>query len=170
MRRQLHSELIKLGGGRTLLALTVAACLLDACSILGTPSRAAEDLVRLSFGSLLFSMLLGVLLVTREYRCGSVARTLLLGRRGDVVLAKALAAALAAALVIATCAIASGGLVADLAIHARTGHHIAADRGLVLTLIGVLAVNPAAAALGTFVGWIVRGQASALVFTLTWTL
>lgn len=180
MRSQLHSEALKARSGSMLLGCALAACLLDAISMLGTASRAGaghpsaaqltHDLAYLTVGSVLVSLVFGVLIVTNEYRHLTIGRTILLARRRDHVLAAKAIVAGAGGGAIAAAAIVSGLLVMHAAVRRITGEGAVLDRETVLIVCGIVIASALAAAWGTVVGWVVRHQAGALLLSLAWTL
>lgn len=183
MRRQMRSELLKARSGWLLAALLLTATLLDVVSILGTAgtihrdlaaghttlAAGSHDIVRLGFANLLFATLFGVLMVTGEYRTGTVSRSFLIARsREDVLGAKAVVS-LAVGALFGLAGAGTGLLAGWLALGAR-GDHLAVDRETWLICLGVVLVSTLAGPWGTFLGWVIRSQVPAVIATIVWTL
>ncbi|ONH60858.1 hypothetical protein CcI49_09740 [Frankia sp. CcI49] len=183
MRRQIRSELLKARSGWLLPALLLTAVMLDALSMLGTSSvvhddiaagrttlaAGSHDVVRLGFANLLFAALFGVLMVTGEYRTGTISRSLLLTRsRRDVLAAKA-TVSLLGGLVFGLAGAATGLLTGWIAMGAR-GDDLVLDRETWLICLGLVLVSTLSAPWGTFLGWVIRQQVPAVIITLIWTL
>jgi len=179
----LRSELLKALSGRTAVSLALAALVLTATSIAGSAStstsnltatspelaEATTNLLRLGFGTLLFTSIFGALLVTGEARHGTLAMTLASGAsRIRVALAKATVAAgyglllgvLAVAVSIGVTAV---SLRADMLPVRLTGEDA-------LTLLGVAVVNVLAGPWGVAIGWLVRNQVAAVLGIVAYTL
>ncbi|MEX5636258.1 ABC transporter permease [Parafrankia sp. FMc2] len=183
MRRQISSELLKARSGWLLPALLLTATLMDVLSMLGTSgivhddlaagqttaAAASHDIIRLGFANLLFSALFGVLMVTGEYRTGTISRSLLIARaRRDVLAAKA-AVSLLAGFLFGVAGAGTGLLAGWIALGAR-GDSLVLDRESWLICVGLVLVSTLAAPWGTFLGWVIRAQVPAVIATLVWTL
>ena len=179
MNGQLASELLKLRTTRTIAALVLACAGL---TLLGagieglSPTLgdlAQEDRQRTIFSAagstaVLFSTIAGLLMVTSEFRYGTIRPTLLFEPRRRVVLsAKLAAAALAGVLLAAVCeAIAFGAGSAILSARdvdvALTGAH------LVGLIVGPIIAGALGAMLGVAIGTLIRNQAAAIVAVLAY--
>jgi hypothetical protein len=179
----LRSELLKASSGRAAPTLALAALVLTAASIAGTASRTTSDLtaaspelagvttdlLRLGFGTLLFTAIFGALSVTAETRHGTLPLTLAAGAgRNRVALAKALVATgfglvLGVMSVIMSIVVTAVALRADI-LPLRLGREDA------LTLFGVVLVNVLAGAWGVAVGWLVGNQVAAVLGIAAYTL
>jgi ABC-2 type transport system permease protein len=173
MSGQLRSELLKLRTTRTTALLLVGAAALaafGACveGLSATAARLAEEdsqRTMLSGGTVgvFFATLAGLLLVTSEFRYGTIRPTLLFEpRRGVVLAGKIVAAALTGVVFGAVCA----------ALSFATGMAILSARGAELTLtaahalalaLGPVAAAAASAVLGVAIGALIRNQAGAIV-------
>lgn len=178
MIAQLRSELRKLRTTRTpaLVLLGAAALTLFGVLLEGTSSTLAElaqeDLQRrlLLGGSVvvIFATLAGILLVTGEFRYGTIRPTLLFEPRRRVVLAaKLAAAALVGAAFAAACLVLSlGAGRAILAVRdvdlAVTGADTAA------MVLGTVAVSALGGMIGVAVGALIRNQVGAIVALLAY--
>jgi ABC-type transport system involved in multi-copper enzyme maturation permease subunit len=155
-----------LGGVVALLAGITAAGFVAGDALGDDP---ALDLARgASFGAT-FVTVVGILLVTNEYRHGTIASTFLVAPHRERVLVAKLAAAVVAGALYAFLAVATVAAVALPWLAAR-------DDALpldaqALEAVGLLLVMFAlSAALGAAVGAIIRNQVGAIVATLLWFL
>jgi ABC-type transport system involved in multi-copper enzyme maturation permease subunit len=175
MRGQLHSELLKIRSIRTMAVFLLAAVALTLLGVLSegfsgdVAELAAEDAQRALIGDygasnvVLLSAFLGLLLVTSEFRYGTIRPTLLFEPRRRVFLAaKLVAASLTAILFAAVCVVlcfASAFVV--FAVRdidwALTSTHI-----LVL-VVGPVAASALAALLGVTIGALIRNQVGAIL-------
>jgi len=183
MSRLFRAELLRLASGRMLPALLVVAAFLNALAIVGnagplvdgvhagqtTLAATSHDLLRLGFGALLFATLYGAMIITSEYRHGSIARSVFnAGAPERLMVSKALGALVGGiAFGIAGAASAFGAAAIVLTVH---GESLVLDRESVLILVGVFAVSALAAPWGMLIGWIVRSQTGALGGIMAWTL
>lgn len=172
MTRQLQSELLKLRTTRTmaLVALGAAAFTLFGAVVEGVSKTAAElarsDAQREMFGAgitaVIFATLAGILVVTAEFRYGTIHPTLLVEPRRRVVLAaKLVAATLAGLLIAAACIAVSYG--AGLIILAARG--IDADVSgsqTLLAVLGTVGSSALGAILGVAIGTLIRSQAGSI--------
>lgn len=173
MTHQLRSELLKMRTTRTLalLVLGAAGLALLGASIEGlsrtTAKLAQEDAQRRMFGAVttgvFFATLGGLLIVTSEFRYGTIRPTLLFEPRRRVVLgAKLTAATLAGILIAVVCVAVSFG--AGLAILAARGVDLQLTESHVLTLtLGAAGASALSAMVGVAVGSLVRNQVGAIV-------
>jgi ABC-2 type transport system permease protein len=175
---QIRAELLKVRSTRTTLGLMLGmiALILLFALLTGLLSKASglsssEDQRQLlSLGSVagLFSALAGVLLVTSEFRFGTIRPTFLFTPQRPRVLAAKLAASLLAGIAF--------GVIGE-GIGFAIGYVILAARGISFTLgggdvtvliLGTLAATALWAALGVGFGAIVRNQVGAVIGLLAW--
>jgi hypothetical protein len=182
MRAQLHSELLKLRTTRTVPVLLLAAMGLVLLGVLAEGLSATvgelerEDLQRTLIGdygasnAVLLSAFVGLLLMTTDFRYGTIRPTFLLEPRRRVVLAAKLAAA---ALVGA-----SFGVVC-VVLSFAAGFAVLAARDVESALTGahtlVLVVGPVVASaltamLGVSIGALIRNQVGAIVALVVYAL
>ena len=178
MIAQIKAELLKVRSTRTTLGLLlgmVALILLFALltgllsSVAGLSTR--EDQRQLfSLGSLagIFSALAGVLLVTSEYRYGTIRPTILFSPHRSRVLAAKLVAGFLAGLVFGVVGEGLGWAI-DLVVLAGRNIPIVLSGGdiALLTLAGLAGVA-AWAAIGVGLGAIIRNQVGAVITLLAW--
>ncbi|MEU7161962.1 hypothetical protein [Streptomyces chrestomyceticus] len=183
LRHQVRSEVLKTRWSLPFLVLLAIVAFTTASSVYGTATthlpkidsgvltlaEATHDLVRLSFGSLLFTTVFGVLCFTAELRHRTLARTLLQQPgRPTVLAAKAIVCAVtgaiygAAALLVAT--------LVTWATLTANGRDFRLDREDLLIAVGILLVNVLAGLWGLGIGVLVRSQVSAVSLVLAWTL
>jgi ABC-2 type transport system permease protein len=175
----LRTELLKLATTRwpwILAAVTLAATAVQALQpvyksgrdgdpTLGTASAELAVLNALSHGALV-ALLLGVLMVTSEFRHNTVTASLLqTPRRGQVVIAKALiAASVSLALGVAALAIVLAVGVVSGAIQPQL-----VNSDIVLRVVGLVLTYPLYALLGTATGCLAaRNQPLAVVIPVVW--
>ena len=173
MTAQLRSELLKLRTTTAAVLTLLAAVSLTALGVLieGLSSTAeelapeAQQRTMLGGGSVVvfFATLAGVLLVTGEFRYGTIRPTLLCEPRRRVVLtAKLTAAALTAVVFAAACLALSLG--AGLAILAIRDVDLALTGAEMLLLVaGTVVASALGGALGVSVGALIRNQVGAIV-------
>lgn len=173
--RQLDAELLKLrttlvpyvlGGVVVLLAGITAAGFVAGDALGNDP---ALDLAQGASFAAVFVTVAGILLVTNEYRHGTIASTFLVEPHRERVLAAKLGATLVAG---AAYAAVAGGAVALVALPWLSARGDAVPGGGdLLEALGLLAVSfMLSGALGAAVGAIVRNQVGAIVATLLWFL
>ena len=182
MRSQLHSELLKLRTTRTATVFLLAVVALTLLTVLveGFSSDlgqlAAADTQRTLIGdygasnAVLLSTFVGLLVVTGEFRYGTIRTTLLLEPRRRIVLtAKLIAAALTGIVFAVVCVALSFG--AGLAVLAARGVDIALTGTQTLVLVlGPVAASAATAMLGVTIGALVRNQVGAIIAVVVYTL
>jgi hypothetical protein len=182
MRAQLHSELRKLWTTRTVPVLLLAAIGLVLLSVLveglsaSTGELAQEEVQRALIGdygasnAVLLSAFVGLLIVTTEFRYGTIRPTFLLEPRRRVVLGAKLAAS-------AVAGVSFGVVCVALSFGAAFG--VLATRDVDSTLTGahvlVLVVGPVAASaltamLGVSIGALIRNQVGAIVALVVYAL
>jgi ABC-2 type transport system permease protein len=180
MIAQIRAELLKIRSTRTTIALILAMVALTLLltlltGLLSHPAGLAStenqrDLLSVSSLAGVFSALAGVLLVTSEYRFGTIRPTILFNpARSHVLAAKAAAGALA-------------GIVfgaAGTAIGWAVGYAILSERGITVVLssgdillltLGGLAGAALWGAIGVGLGTIIHNQVGALITLLAWGL
>lgn len=180
MRRLLSAELLKLRTTRTWIGIILGLLAITAIATAGTIASAGEDelsttgfqedIPTIAQLATLFALLLGVLLVTGEYRHGTATPTFLVTpRRERVVAAKTIASALAG-LFLALLALVLAYAVAIPWLLAR-----GADLDLLggesgRRILGLLLAAALWGALGAGVGAAIRNQLVAIITALAWFL
>jgi ABC-2 type transport system permease protein len=175
---QLRSELLKIRSTRTaiglLLGMIAIVLLFSLLSglLTKTPNLVSPEDQRglLSVGSLagVFSALAGIMLVTSEYRHGTIRPTFLVTPRRSRVLIAKLIAGLLAGLAVGVVGEGLGFGIGYAALSGR-GIHFALDGGqLTLLLLGTLAGTALWGAIGVGLGAIVRSQVGAIIGLLAW--
>ncbi len=173
-----RSEWLKLRTTRTVFGLTLALVLLVALATAGIVGSTDEeglrtadfrgDVVFATGTASLFTLLLGILLVTAEYRHGTIAPTFLVTPvRERVIAAKALAGTLAG-LVLGAVAILLAFAIAVPWVSARGASFELADAELWKRVLGVLLAASLSGVLGVAVGALVHNQVAAIVGALAW--
>jgi ABC-type transport system involved in multi-copper enzyme maturation permease subunit len=171
--RQLRSELLKLRTTRTaaVLLLAAAGVTLLGASVEGLSRSAAKlagehdqrELFSAGITGVFFATLAGIVIVTNEFRYGTIRPTLLFEPRRHVVLAAKLAAAALAgtAFGVVCVALAFG---AGLAILAVRDVDVALSSAHTLALVlGAIAASMFGALLGVAIGTLIRDQVGAIV-------
>lgn len=176
MRHALSSELLKLRTTRTFFALTLSAVLLvGGISVLGAalgswkPNQVpGHDLVGIATFVELFTLVLGVLAVSTEFRHGTITPTLLtVPSRGRVVTAKLLAHLLAGLAIGLLVVLLNVALVeAILSVRDIDSGTSAGDA--LRWIAGYGAAGALFAGIGVGVGTVVRNQVGALVGAFAW--
>ena len=171
MRRLVHAEVLKVFTVRTLLwlalgesAFVVVALVARVVTFKGTHDAAVDrGTAQHAAASILFALLAGMLIMASESTHGTITQTFLVAPvRERVVAAKVLVAAAAGA------ALAVLAEVLTIAIGAPGGILDVGNASLVF--VGILVGAALAAALGTGLGAIFRGQGSAIAVALVWLL
>jgi ABC-2 type transport system permease protein len=175
---QARAELVKIRSTRTtlgivlgMLALILLFSLLS--GLLTKPAslgRAEDQRGLLSVGSLagVFSALAGVMLVTSEYRFGTIRPTFLFTPRRSRVIAAKLAAGLLAGIAFGVVGEALGFAIGYATLAGRgIDYALNADQTTLL-LLGTLAGVALWGALGVGIGTIVRNQVGAIIGVLAW--
>jgi ABC-type transport system involved in multi-copper enzyme maturation permease subunit len=177
---QLRAELVKLRTTRTTLGMLLGAVALALLfTLLGGLLTPVGDLADKSnqfqvigahAPAILFSGLVGVMLVTTEFRYGTIRPTLLFEpRRERVVAAKVVAALLGGAaigLVVEGIALGVGSLI----LHERGVPFAYTGGGLVHLALGTVATAALWCAIGAGLGAVVRHQVGAIIGLLAWLL
>lgn len=177
---QIRAELLKIRSTRTTLglvaamvALIVLFALLSGLLTKAPHLTSAEDQRGLlDTGSIagLFSALAGVMLITSEYRHGTIRPTFLFDPRRSRVLAAKAAAGLLAGLALGLVGVALGFGIGSLALHARSIPFALSSGQAALVIGGGLAAVALWGAIGVAVGAIVHSQVAAIVALLVWGL
>jgi ABC-2 type transport system permease protein len=178
MSGQIKAELLKIRSTRTTtgLALGMIALVLLLALLSGLLTKAPhlmssqDQLGLLSVGSLsgVFSALAGIMLITSEYRYGTIRPTFLFSPRRSRVLAAKLAAGLLAGLAFGVAGQALGFGVGIAILDAR-GIHYAPGAGVTALLLGgTVAASALWGAIGVGLGAIVRNQVGAIIALLAW--
>jgi ABC-2 type transport system permease protein len=173
--RTLHAELLKVRTApRTMIGLVLGMLALVGLGAAGTASghapgdRLLRDLMDIASFSLVFALITGVLIVTWEFRHGTIEQTFIVSpRRERVMTAKALAAAVvggvlgvlgvAVAVVVAYAWIGLGEPGVDFGSGELWGRAVRVAIAAILW-----------GALGVGVGALVRNQAGAIVLVFVW--
>ncbi len=178
MNAQFKAELLKIRSTRTTLGLVLGMiALILLFSLLSGLLTKAPDLVTaedqrgvLSVGSLagVFSALAGIMLVTSEYRYGTIRPTFLFTPRRSRVFTAKFAAGLLAGLIFGILAEGLGFGIGYAALSGR-GIHLVLDGGqITLLLVGTFVATALWGAIGVGVGAIVRNQVGAIIALLAW--
>jgi len=177
---QTRSELLKLRSTRTTLGLVIGMVALLLLSVLLTGLLSEElslstddnqrDLLTISGIANLFAALCGVLLVTNEFRFGTIRSTVLVTPRRSLVVGAKVAAGLLAGLALAALAqLLTFGI--GYTILSGRGIPIELDGGeLARLLVGGLAAIALWGAIGVGLGTVVRNQVGAVIGLLAWVL
>jgi ABC-2 type transport system permease protein len=178
MTAQFKAELLKIRSTRTTIGLVLGLiALILLFSLLSGLLTKAPSLVSaedqrglLSVGSLagVFSALAGVMLVTSEYRYGTIRPTFLFTPKRSRVLAAKIAAGLLAGLIFGILGEGLGFAIGYAALSAR-GIHLALNGSQVtLLVLGTFAATALWGAIGVGLGAIVRSQVAAIIGLLAW--
>jgi ABC-2 type transport system permease protein len=175
---QTRAELLKVRSTRTTLGLLLGmvalillfALLTGLLSDVSGLTTVEDQRQVLSLGSLagVFSALAGVLLITSEYRYGTIRPTFLFTPRRERVLAAKLLAGLLAGLVFGIIGEGVGFVIGYVILDAR-GISFALSGGQVsLLVLGTLASTALWGAMGVGLGAILRNQVGAVITLLAW--
>jgi ABC-2 type transport system permease protein len=175
---QFKAELLKIRSTRTTIGLVLGMiALILLFSLLSSLLTKAPHLTSpedqrgvLSVGSLagVFSALAGIMLVTSEYRYGTIRPTFLFNPKRPRVLAAKLAAGLLAGLVFGIVGEGLGYGIGYAALSGR-GIHIALNGNqTALLLLGTIAGTALWGAIGVGLGAIIRSQVGAIIGLLAW--
>jgi ABC-2 type transport system permease protein len=175
---QIKAELLKVRSTRTTAGLLTGMILLTLLfvilsGLLSHPDTLASQRDQLNlFGNggvaLIFSSLAGVLLVTSEYRYGTIHPTLLFTPRRQRVLTAKLTAGMLAGLAFGAVAVGVAVGIGSIILAARGIPSALHDRQLALLIAGGLAGIALRGALGVGLGAIVRNQVAAVIGLLAW--
>ncbi|HEY1762993.1 MAG TPA: hypothetical protein VGG17_10400 [Acidimicrobiales bacterium] len=180
MRAQIRAELLKIRSTRTTLGLLLGmvGLILLVALLTGllskTPSLLGADNQRnmLSLGSTagIFSALSGVLLITSEYRYGTIRPTYLFTPKRQNVLASKLAAGAIAGLIFGVIGEGLGFGIGEIILVARGIPLSLGGASLTLLLLGTLATTTLWGVIGVGLGAIVRNQVGSIIALLAWGL
>jgi ABC-type transport system involved in multi-copper enzyme maturation permease subunit len=175
---QIKAELLKIRSTRTTigLALGMIALILLFALLSGLLTKAPhlmssqDQLGLLSVGSLsgVFSALAGIMLITSEYRYGTIRPTFLFSPRRSRVLAAKLAAGLLAGLAFGVAGQALGFAIGIAILDARGIPYAPGTGATALVLGGTVAATALWGAIGVGLGAIVRNQVGAIIALLAW--
>jgi ABC-2 type transport system permease protein len=178
MIAQIKAELLKIRSTRTTIGLLlgmIALILLFTLltGLLSHPSGLmGKDNQRqlLGLGSLagVFSALAGVLLVTSEYRYGTIRPTILFNPARSQVLAAKIIAGILAGIVFGVVGEAIGWAIGSVILAARGITIVLDTRDVLLLALGGLAGVALWGAIGTALGTIIRNQVGAVITLLAW--
>ena len=171
MSALLRSELLKVRTVRTYFWLLLASVVLVVIASIsvsastGSIGSAADDrsVAQIAAIALVFSLIVGVIVMAGEFTHGTVTQTLLATPvRERVVLAKAIVAALIGIVF---------ALVAELLVLAITVPGASLDfHNARLVFLGILLASPLAGVLGVGLGGAVKSQGSGIAVSLVWLL
>lgn len=183
----LRAEFLKLRTTRMWLGLLLGAVALTGLgaiatlAIAGTPEGAAAglaplrsttdvaDLVYASSAAALFSMILGAVAITGEYRSGTIAGTFLAtSARASVIVTKAVAAAAVGFGFGVVCALIP--VVSAEAYLSVKGLPLAFGMPVVISMLVMGVMGASSAAIGTGMGAAIRSQLVAILGLLAWLL
>lgn len=173
--RLLSAELLKLRTTRVtyvLLGMTVLLSGLAAAAIVGSGSLDEDTWLQLAQGagfSTTLPTIVGILLVTNEYRHGTITTTFLAEPRRVRVLVAKLAAALVAGVGLAVASMVTIAVVA-LPWAAARGEALPLNGQAGEAVVRVLVAFALAAALGAAVGAIIQNQVGAIITVFVWFL
>ena len=178
MTGQIDAELLKIRSTRTtiglalgMIVLTLLFALLSGLLTKAPALTSTQDqLGLLSVGSLsgVFAALAGIMLITSEYRYGTIRPTFLFSPRRSRVLAAKLAAGLLAGLAFGVAGEALGFAIGIAILDAR-GIPYAPDAGTTALLLGgTIAASALWGAIGVGLGAILRNQVGAIIALLAW--
>ena len=178
MTGQIKAELLKIRSTRTtiglalgMIALTLLFALLSGLLTDAPHLMSSQDQVGLlSVGSLsgVFSALAGIMLITSEYRYGTIRPTFLFSPRRSRVLAAKLAAGLLAGLALGVAGQALGFGIGVAILDARGIPYAPGTGTTALLLGGTLAASALWGGIGVGLGAILRNQVGAIIALLAW--
>jgi ABC-2 type transport system permease protein len=180
MIAQIRAELLKIRSTRTTIALILAMIALTLLvmllsGLLTHPSGLAttedqRELLSLSSLAGVFSALAGVLLVTGEYRFGTIRPTILFNpARSHVLAAKAVASALAG-IVFGALGVAIAWAIGYAALNGRGITVMLSSGDILLLTLGGLAGAALWGAIGAGLGAIIHNQVGSVITLLAWGL
>jgi len=180
MIAQIRAELLKIRSTRTTIALILAmialtllitlltGLLTHPAGLAGTEDQ--RDLLSVSSLAGVFSALAGVLLVTSEYRFGTIRPTILFNPvRSHVLAAKAAAGALAG-IVFGVLGVAVGGAIGYAILDGRGIPVVLSSGDILLLTLGGLAGTALWGTIGAGLGAIIHNQVGAVITLLAWGL
>jgi ABC-2 type transport system permease protein len=176
MSRLISSELLKLRTTRTALALIASivglVLLIGLIATLTVPAEEAVtvDLLGIAGFAQVFSLILGILAVTTEFRHGTITPTLIVAPdRVRLVLAKLVAHVLAG-LVLGVLAVGLCTTIVLVGLSSRGIDTGLASGDVATVVIGLILATALWAALGVGLGALLRNQVGAIVGALGWVL
>ena len=180
MRAQLHSELLKLRTTRTTLWLLLGAVAIVLLEVFGDVfsdnlrTISTEDAQRVVFGAgtlgALFAAYTGIILVTNEFRYGTIRPTLLFEPRRRIVIgAKLIAVALVGA-VFGVVGVALSFAAGFAALAVRDVDFVVSGGYMALAAGGTIAACTLCAMVGLAIGALIRHQVAAIIFLAAWFL
>ena len=176
MTNLLASEFLKVRTTRAFIGIALAALAITAVATAGTVGPGLSegdgrdsDLAGAAAFSLFLATVLGILLITNEFRHGTITQTLLYTPRREQVLAAKLVISVLAGLVLGLIAAAAMLLVATPWLATRD-EPLQFDGELFGALGRLLLAAAISGALGLAIGAAVRSQVWALVATFVWFL
>jgi ABC-2 type transport system permease protein len=180
MIAQIRAELLKIRSTRTTIALILAmialtllltlltGLLTHPAGLAGTEDQ--RDLLSVSSLAGVFSAIAGVLLVTNEYRFGTIRPTILFNpARSHVLAAKAVAGALAG-IVFGAVGVAIGWAIGYAILNGRGIPVVLSSGDILLLTLGGLAGAALWGAIGAGLGAIIHNQVGAVLTLLAWGL
>lgn len=178
MTDQIKAELLKIRSTRTTIGLAlgmVALVLLFALltglvsNVSGLSGRENERQI-LSIGAIssVFAAIAGVLLVTSEYRYGTMRPTILFTPRRSRVLGAKLVAAALGGMAFGIIGDAFGWGISLIVLAGRNIHFVLSGRDIALLLAGSLGGGALFGAFGAGLGTIIRNQVGSVITLLAW--
>ncbi len=178
MTAQLKAELLKIRSTRTTIGLVLGMiAIILLFSLLSGLLTKAPNLTTvedqrgvLGVGSLagVFAALAGIMLITSEYRYGTIRPTFLVTPRRSRVLAAKLAAGVLAGLVFGIVGEGLGYAIGYAALSGRGIHIVLTGGDVALLLLGTVVGTALWGAIGVGLGAIVRTQVGAIIGLLAW--
>jgi ABC-2 type transport system permease protein len=178
MTAQINAELLKIRSTRTTIGLALAMiaiillfALLSGLLTKGPHLTTSQDqLGLLSFGSIagVFSALAGIMLITSEYRYGTIRPTFIFSPRRSRVLGAKLAAGLLAGFAFGIAGEALGFGIGYAILEARGLPYAPGTDQTALVLCGTVAASALWGAIGVGLGAIIRNQVGAIITILAW--
>jgi ABC-2 type transport system permease protein len=178
MKAQLGSEMRKLLSIRSAYWIAIAAIVVNLVSVFSVAGQSAAEYAKpleeqqfffLGMFVRLFVVVLGIRIVTDEYRHGTIVPTFVFEpRRGRVLVAKGLVGAAAGLL---TMALAQAALVGSAVVmFASNGHDLTLGDQAAEALVGSVMVGALWGAIGVAVGAVIRNQVIAIVGAFVWLM
>jgi ABC-2 type transport system permease protein len=175
---QTKAELLKIRSTRTTLGLVLGmvalvvlfGLLTGLLTKTGHLATKNDQRALLDIGSLaaVFSALAGILLVTSEYRYGTIRPTFLFSPRRSRVVAAKLAAGLLSGLALGIAAQALGAAITYICLSSRGISFVLSGGDVALLVLGTIAAVALWGALGVGIGFAVRNQVGSIIGLLAW--
>jgi ABC-2 type transport system permease protein len=178
MKEQLRSEVTKLRSTRSVYWVALAAVGMALMAVTAVSGQSAEELARplweqqfwfLGTFTKLLIVVVGIRIVTDEYRFGTILPTFVYEpRRWKVVVAKAIVGMGAGLIiaVIAQAALIAGGLI----MFSLTGNELVIDDRGIQAIAGSVLAGVLWGGVGVAIGAIVRNQVAAIVGSFVWLM